>query len=65
MTAERADATVRVRHRARTAFAVLVVLIASTVGGLLAVWSFSAQRTLSVGTESLSVSPFHHGAVDG
>ncbi|HEU0316999.1 MAG TPA: metallophosphoesterase family protein, partial [Solirubrobacteraceae bacterium] len=30
----------------------------------LAVWSFSAERSLSVGTISLSVSPFHPGALD-
>ncbi|MEA2297672.1 MAG: hypothetical protein QOF77_608 [Solirubrobacteraceae bacterium] len=44
--------------------ALLAVVVAAAVGGLLAVWSYSAERTLSVGTISLSVSPFHPGALD-
>ncbi len=42
----------------------VLVALACAVGGLLAVWSFSVQRTLSVGIVSLSVSPFHHAALD-
>ena len=48
----------------RVALTVLAVVFASVLGDLIAVWSFSAQRTLSAGTVSLSVSPFHHGALD-
>ncbi len=44
--------------------ATLGVVVAALAGGLLAVWSFSAERGLSVGTISLSVSPFHPGALD-
>lgn len=50
--------------QARVAATLLVVVFASALGGLIAVWSFSAQRTLSAGTLSLSVSPFHRGALD-
>ncbi len=39
-------------------------MAAALAGGLLAVWSFSAERSVSVGTISLSVSPFHPGALD-
>lgn len=48
----------------RVVLTVLAVVFASLLGGLIAVWSFSAQRTLSAGTVSLSVSPFHRGALD-
>ena len=34
------------------------------LGGLLAVWSYSDTSELSVGRVSLSVSPFHRGALD-
>jgi predicted phosphodiesterase len=44
--------------------AVVLVALASAFGGLLAVWSYSASARLSVGTVSLSVSPFHRGALD-
>jgi predicted phosphodiesterase len=50
--------------RVRAGLAVGAVLLAAAIGGLLAVWSFSAERTLTVGTISLSVSPFHAGALD-
>ena len=52
------------RVRLRVALTVSAVVLASALGGLVAVWSFSAQRTLSAGTVSLSVSPFHRGALD-
>lgn len=41
-----------------------IVAIGSAVGGLLALWSFSAGYRLSVGTITVSVSPFHQGALD-
>ncbi len=41
-----------------------IVALGAVVGGLLALWSFSAGYRLSVGTISLSVSPFHRGALD-
>lgn len=42
----------------------LLVALGAAVGGLLALWSFSAGYRLSVGTISVSVSPFHRGALD-
>ena len=42
----------------------LLVALGAAVGGLLALWSFSAGYRLSVGTISVSVSPFHPGALD-
>ncbi|MBF6619704.1 MAG: hypothetical protein ITG02_05675, partial [Patulibacter sp.] len=42
----------------------LIVAVGAAVGGLLALWSFSAGYRLSVGTISVSVSPFHPGALD-
>lgn len=41
-----------------------IVAIGAAVGGLLALWSFSAGYRLSVGTITVSVSPFHRGALD-
>lgn len=41
-----------------------LVAFGAAVGGLLALWSFSAGYRLSVGTITLSVSPFHRGALD-
>lgn len=41
-----------------------IVAVGAAVGGLLALWSFSAGYRLSVGTITVSVSPFHHGALD-
>lgn len=41
-----------------------IVALGAAVGGLLALWSFSAGYRLSVGTITLSVSPFHRGALD-
>jgi predicted phosphodiesterase len=52
------------RTRLQVALAVLAVAVAAAFGGLLALWSFSAEHRLSAGTVSLSVSPFHHGALD-
>lgn len=42
----------------------VIVAFGAAVGGLLALWSFSAGYRLSVGTITLSVSPFHRGALD-
>ncbi len=41
-----------------------MVLLACAVGGMLAVWSYSDTSKLSVGRITLSVSPFHDGALD-
>ena len=46
------------------AAAIGAVVAATIVGGLLATWAFTAQRTVSAGTISLSVSPFHDGTFD-
>ena len=54
----------RPRPRARAVATILAVTVACSIGGVLALWSFSAQRTLSAGTVSLSVSLFHRGALD-
>jgi len=51
-------------RRLRPVGAVAVVLLACAVGGMLAVWSYSDTSKLSVGRIGLSVSPFHHGALD-
>lgn len=51
-------------RRLRPAGAVVLVLLACAVGGMLAVWSYSDTSKLSVGRIALSVSPFHHGALD-
>ena len=51
-------------RRLRPAGAIAVVLAACAVGGMLAVWSYSDTSKLSVGRIALSVSPFHHGALD-
>ena len=51
-------------RRLRPAAAVAVILLACLVGGMLAVWSYSDTSKLSVGRIALSVSPFHHGALD-
>ena len=42
----------------------LAVVLAGLFGGLLALWSYSGERSLGVGRISLSVSPFHDGALD-
>ncbi len=42
----------------------LVVALGAAIGGLLALWSFSHGYRLSVGTITMSVSPFRHGALD-
>lgn len=41
-----------------------VVALGALLGGVLALWSFSAGYRLSVGTITVSVSPFHRGALD-
>lgn len=41
-----------------------LVALGTAVGGLLALWSFSAGYRLSAGTITVSVSPFHRGALD-
>ncbi|HVW17891.1 MAG TPA: metallophosphoesterase [Solirubrobacteraceae bacterium] len=50
--------------RARCAASVALVLAGCCVGGLLATWTYSEPADLSVGRISLSVSPFHRGALD-
>ncbi len=42
----------------------VLVALASAVGGLLAVWSYTDTAKLSAGRVALSVSPFHEGALD-
>jgi predicted phosphodiesterase len=42
----------------------LLVAVGAAAGGLIALWSFSRGYRLSVGTISVSVSPFHPGALD-
>jgi predicted phosphodiesterase len=43
---------------------VAAVLAASLVGGLIAVSTYTSEKSLSVGTVELSVRPFHAGALD-
>jgi predicted phosphodiesterase len=43
---------------------IAAVIAAGLLAGLGALWTFSAERDLSVGRVSLSVQPFHHGALD-
>lgn len=54
----------RARRRWRSVLLVLLVLLAGAWGGLLAIWAYSDSAELSVGRISLSVSPFHDGALD-
>src|SRR5215207_4486941 len=57
----------RLRHRLhvpRRLLAVLAVVAATITGGYLALVTFHQERTLSVGTIRLSVSPGHRGALD-
>ena len=54
----------RRRDRLLTGLAVLAVLLAGFCGGLVLVSSYTAERQLSAGTISLSVAPFHPGALD-
>jgi len=55
---------VRRARRARTALTIAAVAVACALGGLLAVWSYSAERRLSIGTVAIHTSPFHDGALD-
>lgn len=50
--------------RVRTALAILIVVAIGFGGGLAALASFSADRSLSVGTINLSVKPGHRGSLD-
>src|SRR4051794_25193997 len=50
--------------RLRTGIAVACVLLACAAGGLLAMWSWSTEKRLSVGRVELSTVPFHAGALD-
>lgn len=61
---ERRAARARVRATGRRVATVAAVAAACLAGGLVAVSSYAAERRLSVGTVSLSVSPFHRGALD-
>ena len=49
---------------ARTAVALLLVVFATLAAGVIAMGTYSADRSLSVGTISLSVDSFHRGALD-
>jgi Calcineurin-like phosphoesterase superfamily domain len=49
---------------ARTAAALALVAVATLAAGVIALGTFSAERTLSVGTVGLSVDPGHRGALD-
>lgn len=51
-------------RRVRALVVVTLVGLGGVVGGLVVLWAYSAQRRLSVGAISLSVSPFHPGALD-
>src|SRR3954470_16809728 len=48
----------------RTALAIALVIAASIGGGLAAMAAFRQDRRLSVGTVTLSTTPFHKGALD-
>ena len=50
--------------RLRSALAIACVLVATFGGGLAALWTWSQDHTLSAGRVSLSVDPFHAGALD-
>jgi predicted phosphodiesterase len=43
---------------------IAAVVAAGLLAGLGALWTFSTERDLSVGRVSMSVEPFHHGALD-
>jgi predicted phosphodiesterase len=49
---------------ARTAVALLLVVLATLAAGVIAMGTFSADRTLSAGTIALSVDAGHRGALD-
>ncbi len=42
----------------------LAVAVGGLIGGLIALWAFSAGYRLSAGTITISVAPFRHGALD-
>jgi predicted phosphodiesterase len=48
----------------RTAVALALVVLATLAAGVIALGTFSAERSLSVGTIGLSVDPGHRGALD-
>src|SRR5881227_4418874 len=50
--------------RARPVLAILLVVTATLAGGLAAMMAFREDRRLSVGTVTLSTTPFHRGALD-
>ncbi len=43
---------------------IAAVIVAGLLAGLGALWTYSAERDLSVGRIAVSVEPFHHGALD-
>jgi predicted phosphodiesterase len=61
---ERAQRLPRAFLNLRRAAALLATVVATLAGGYLALVSFRQDRTLSVGTIRLSVSPGHKGALD-
>src|SRR5881398_58209 len=48
----------------RVALSVALVIAATIAGGLVAMMAFREDRRLSVGTVTLSTTPFHRGALD-
>src|SRR5437764_15099521 len=48
----------------RPALAILLVITAAIGGGLAAMTAFRQDKRLSVGTVTLSTTPFHKGALD-
>src|SRR3954465_2928959 len=55
---------VHVPPRMRNALALLLVVVAAAAGGLIALVSFREDKRLSVGSVTLSTTPFHRGALD-
>src|SRR5438132_557482 len=55
---------VRMPRRARATLAILLVVVASLVGGFIALVSFRQDKRLPVGTVTLSTTPIHKGALD-
>lgn len=51
-------------HKLRSALAVLLVVVATVAGGVLALETFTQERSLSVGRIDLNVDVGHHGALD-
>ena len=54
----------RLPPRLRTPLAIALVVLAGIAGGLIALVSFREDKRLSVGTVTLSTTPFHRGALD-